>query len=279
MSVHRYCSVHSCLSQETKLTFDLHRDILHVLLLPIRQICSEAAGYARRTLPWSRHSSPRPSCRTSVDLEVAFRGQARSAFSWLQCFIREECDWMAAKGCATCVVLRTLQDEPFIRLVVAACRVSSYLHDLLESRGEQLSLPDFSFWLDAIRCAVTEDAFWGIHFWYDIEARAMGLEAGIQELVTQCLSQPTPQEHKPGAQNRSVSAETSLVWRRGVANGSMVKRQRRLREEEERWLEKIVDAYWSAILTDAARRRRLMSLTKWQQQHAPCMARARSMTS
>jgi hypothetical protein len=279
MRVHRYCSPHSCLPQETKSTFDLHRDILHALLLPVRQICSEAAGYAHTTLPSSRHSSPKPSRRTSVDLEVAFRGQARSAFSWLQCFIREECEWMAAKGCPTCVVLQTLQDEPFIRIVVAACRVSRYLHDLLESRGEQLSLPDFSFWLDAIRYAVSEDAFWGVHFWYDIEARAMGLEAGIQDLVTQCLSQPTPPEDRPDAQNRSVSGETSLVWRRGVANGSMVKRQMRLREEEERWMEKIVDACWSAILTDAARRRRLMSSTKWQQQHKPCMARARSLTS
>lgn len=33
------------------------------------------------------------------ELELAFRGDARSAFIWLQCFIHEEEDWCYTRGC------------------------------------------------------------------------------------------------------------------------------------------------------------------------------------
>lgn len=33
------------------------------------------------------------------DLELAFRGEARGAFAWLQCFIAEAEDWCLARGC------------------------------------------------------------------------------------------------------------------------------------------------------------------------------------
>lgn len=35
----------------------------------------------------------------SEDLELAFAGDARGAFVWLQCFLGEEEDWCHTRGC------------------------------------------------------------------------------------------------------------------------------------------------------------------------------------
>lgn len=37
--------------------------------------------------------------RNVFDLELVYRGEARGAFAWLQCFIAEEEDWCLTKGC------------------------------------------------------------------------------------------------------------------------------------------------------------------------------------
>jgi len=183
----RYCGTHTGLPLEAQSTFTLHRDILHTVLLPVRLICAQAAHYASFVLSPHQPSRPR---RLAVDPEVAFRGQARSAFSWIQCFTSQEQDWVLTKGCPACVVLKTLNDESFIRILIVACRFSGYLQNLVQSQGVVATMPDTSFWLTAVRHAVIEDPFWGSQFWAKIEARAINLESGIQELVSQCLLLP-----------------------------------------------------------------------------------------
>lgn len=37
--------------------------------------------------------------RNIFDLELVFRGEARGAFAWLQCFIAEEEEWCITRGC------------------------------------------------------------------------------------------------------------------------------------------------------------------------------------
>jgi len=282
---HAFCTSHSNLPTEVQSTFVIHRDILHSLLLPILSIRSQAALFASHTLASQRspraNRSPSPP-RSVVDLELAFRSQARGAFSWLQCFIAEERDWCTTKGCPACVVLKVLHAEPFIRVVVAACRLSTYLKDLLEkaqhSRGAapgDSGLPSFEFWLTAVHRAVSEDSFWGLHFWEDIEARAEDLEAGIKELISQC-SQPTSANavtpaHPPPM--RCVNA-MSIIWAQDVKNGRMVKRQMRLREEEHLWMAKIIEACWKTMVSDAARERRKISTTR-----RPIPPRLRSLTT
>ena len=91
----RYCRTHTGLPLEVQSTFTLHRDILHTVLLPVRLICAKAAHYARSILSFHQPSCPR---RLAADLEVAFRGQARSAFYWIQCFTYQEQDWVLTKG-------------------------------------------------------------------------------------------------------------------------------------------------------------------------------------
>lgn len=284
-----FCTSHAALSADIQSTFTLHRDILHSLLLPLLQIRSQAAHFASRALS-NRHPSCSPSrspSRSIVDLELAFRGQARGAFSWLQCFVAEERDWCATRGCAACVVLKVLHAEPFIRIVVAACRLSNYLKSLLESQPMDNSqnaiktasssngLPTFEFWLTAVHNAVSEDEFWGLHFWEDIEARAEDLESGIKDLISQCSVPPTSLAAEAGQQQTRNLAGTSVVWTHpGVKNGKMVKRHIMLREEEQQWMRKIVEACWKTLLTEAARERRIISITR-----RPVVCRMRSLTT
>jgi hypothetical protein len=214
-----------------------------------------------------------------VDLEVAFRGPARSAFSWVQCFVSQEQDWALTKGCPACIVLKTVHDEPFIRIVVAACSISSYLYDLLRGRGEPVQMPDFSFWLKAVRQAVMEDSFWGQHFWSEVEARAISLSSGIQELVSHYLLPSTKMAGQPAAPARGVGDSASLAWAQGVENGGLVKREMKLKQEEQQWIKSLMEACCSTLLTEAARRRKLVSARRWQEQGRSKATRQRSLTT
>lgn len=67
----------------------LQRDVTHALVLPVLEIFRQASVVAKSML----------GNRNIFDLELAFRGEARGAFSWLQCFIMEEEDWCLTRGC------------------------------------------------------------------------------------------------------------------------------------------------------------------------------------
>ena len=43
--------------------------------------------------------------RNIFDLELVFRGEARGAFAWLQCFIAEEEEWCLTRGCPGTTIL------------------------------------------------------------------------------------------------------------------------------------------------------------------------------
>ncbi|KAF2086179.1 hypothetical protein K490DRAFT_19706, partial [Saccharata proteae CBS 121410] len=72
-----FCSEHANCSHGDKSTWTLHRDILHALVMPIAQLFNRASHLAEAAL-----CSSKPE-----DLELAFTGDARSAFLWLQCFM------------------------------------------------------------------------------------------------------------------------------------------------------------------------------------------------
>lgn len=58
--------------------------------MPVVQLFAQASALAYAAL----------CTENKDDLELAFRGEARSAFLWLQCFIEgEEEDWCYTKGC------------------------------------------------------------------------------------------------------------------------------------------------------------------------------------
>lgn len=156
--------------------FQFHRDIIHAAFLPLLQILNEASCVASCSLPG----------RPPADLELAFRGDARSAYSWLQSVVSEDRDWCLTKGCPTCVVLHVFHSEPLIRLMAVACRISEYMKTvgLVKSHCQ---LPSFNFWLRALKLAVRQDPFWGDRFWKGIKIRTTQLEIGMRQLIEQCF--------------------------------------------------------------------------------------------
>lgn len=127
-----------------------------------------------------------PTQRAMTEPERAFRGEARSAYSWLHCVLIEEHDCYLTERCPACIVLHVLNSEPTIRFIAVACLLSGHLQDL-EFPGSKKQLPTFDFWLEALETAVREDPFWGDDFWPDIEYRACVLTDGVKQLVLQCL--------------------------------------------------------------------------------------------
>jgi len=239
----RFCSAHRVLPAAVQSTFTLHRDILHCLQLPLLHIRSQAAVYAFSLISSQRSGSTSPTSETTFDLEVVFREDARTAFSWLQCFVTEEADWMTTKGCPACIVQRVLHDEPYIRIVVAACILSTHLRRASQTKAPQ-EIPDFSFWHSAVRNAVVEDEFWGLHLWSDIEARARGLEKGIRQLISQCSSS-LYHTSPPGrilSPPRVVSASIRSAFGPGVQNNSVIQIGTILRRQEQEWMRNIIEA-------------------------------------
>ena len=67
----------------------MQRDITYALILPLLEIQRYATQLAISML----------GDRNIFDLELVFRGEARGAFAWLQCFIAEEEKWCSTQGC------------------------------------------------------------------------------------------------------------------------------------------------------------------------------------
>ena len=99
-----FCDEHEPATKNDEVAWLLHRDITHALILPILHIFHKASRLGKSLL-----------CAENIfDLELAFRGEARGAFSWLQCFFIEEEAWCSSGGCPGTVPpnqLRTLLSE------------------------------------------------------------------------------------------------------------------------------------------------------------------------
>ncbi|EON68671.1 hypothetical protein W97_07929 [Coniosporium apollinis CBS 100218] len=183
-----FCSSHEPTDHSALETWILQRDIIHALITPIVQLYNRATALAQAAL-----------CSISPDdLELAFRGDGRSAFLFLQCLLSDEEDWCYTRGCPACAVLNTLSTESTLRIAITATLISSSsetdttpasLATALEfprSAPSTSPLPSFSFFLPALEHAVENDTFWGPYFWEHIFARAQLLETGIHALIAQC---------------------------------------------------------------------------------------------
>ncbi|GAD96782.1 conserved hypothetical protein [Paecilomyces variotii No. 5] len=197
-----FCPFHqqSC-SAEEQSSFRLHRDILHAIFAPLFKIHKYTTQVASHVLQ----------DRKSADTELAFRGDARSAYSWLNCFLAEEHDWCSTQGCPACVVLYVLDSEPTIRITAVACLLSNYIQETIIPDTKR-RLPSFDFWMGALETAVREDQFWGDAFWPEIEYRAWALENGIKQLISQSLEL---RDHKEVQKDRLRSGCTTSSFQHG----------------------------------------------------------------
>lgn len=208
--------------------------------------------------------------RNIFDLELIFRGEARGAFAWLQCFIAEEEEWCSTQGCPgkialrsitsapadmskACVVSHVLEAEPTIRIIVTACRLASSLRRTggpppAEDLGP---IPVFDFWLSSLRIALDEDPFWGPNIWKELEPRASDLENGIHQMVRQCIEfedlQATKNVRVPEVASVGAAVSPAKLGTYRPDGTRTV-----FASEESSWMQKIVLGCWTTLLTDAA---------------------------
>ncbi|KAJ5815942.1 hypothetical protein N7447_008175 [Penicillium robsamsonii] len=204
---------HSCTSTEQE-TFRLHRDIIHTLLVPLFLINHQAERIAARTLPTQKGAEP----------ERAFRGEARSAFAWLNCILTEEHD------CPLSSLHRpsraTLRADNPIR------------HRRFPARRCPLRIPVLA---ERPRDGSLRRPLWGDAFWPDIEERAARLTDGVQQLVRQCYELSVTLDN-PARVNPSLAKNPMPVYGSRSASctiplkpSSFARKQVRLTREEQRY--------------------------------------------
>ena len=261
----RFCDHHGRDSQEDKEAWLLQRDITYALIVPVLEIYRHATVIAKALLG-NRHI---------FDLELVFRGEARGAFSWLQCFVMEEEDWCLTRGCpgespggptATpahavansfpgCIVTHALVAEPTIRLILVACKLSSALNNHPNPQpSHSTSPPLLDFWQHALKKALDEDPFWGPHVWRTFESRAKALERGIEDLVEQCIEFGSlAAANIAAADGNDDSPPTSPKY--GILKLPPTSGP----PEQRNWMPSVIMGCWTTLLADAAEAKRTRS--------------------
>jgi len=264
-----FCNEHAKVDPTVPSTWVLHRDILHAITMPVVQLYNQASELAAAAL-----------CATKVeDLELAFRGEARSAFIWLQCFILEEEDWCFTRGCPACTTLHTLSTESTIRATMAAALLSSRTPASPSTSPSQSgdeapvniekppSLPNFSAVLPALGQALDMDPFWGPGHYAHLVDRSQRLTTGIQDLIAQCealealVTSAPPSPTSTGLDLRRPRTIDVILPDKEKDNreiklkkGRIAKRQARLREEQKAMSMRMVWQCWSVVSLPADQR-------------------------
>ncbi|MCJ1244800.1 hypothetical protein MMC30_002000 [Trapelia coarctata] len=266
-----FCESHLPLTKADEETWLLHRDITHAIILPVLHIHRQASEIAQSFL-----------CSKSIfDLELAFTGEARGAFSWLQCLIGEEDDWCSTRGCPACAVTYVLESEPTIRLVLVACRLSRFLRKQASDRN----LPLFDFWRSSLRKALDNDPFWGPTQAKEIEARAAQLEQGLLQLIQQsCQLSDIIAANEDGTEKERLlgcptpyHAHAEDSSKRKLSILAKQQQTKNRLPEEQGWMRKIVVGCWTTLLADAASAR--IATTQTGSEHDISAERRKSMAS
>jgi hypothetical protein len=248
---HSFCTTHAHCTPAAQETWLLHRDILHALVMPVVALFSRASALASAALCTQRAS----------DLELAFAGEARSAFIGLQCFITEEHDWCRTRGCPACVVTATLSTDSHIRLTIAASLLSTAniaTPTREEPPSEDRALPPLPHILPALQHAVINDPFWeGADIWAYILSRATQLSAGIQALITECVNLESlvssPTSERPSSKRVlthptvpfAVSGQAAPEKGVKLRKSKLAKRQLRLKDEEVELMRRVALQCWA----------------------------------
>ncbi|KAF2655433.1 hypothetical protein K491DRAFT_692899 [Lophiostoma macrostomum CBS 122681] len=274
-----FCAQHSNCDKQAQETWLLHRDILHALIMPVVELYKRASALAGAALCTQK----------SEDLELAFAGDARGSFLWLQCFLSEADDWCGTKGCPACITIETLSTESHIRLTIAASLLStasisspnsspatstasSPTSENLPTQpddGNGLSLPPLPHILPALREALDQDAFWGPMHWSYLFSRATQLSAGVQALITSCgdldslVSSPTL-ERPTATRSGTIPGILLPIGNREEEKGvklkrsKLAKRQLRMKNEEVEIIRRAAWQCWAKAAVPSKMRNQLL---------------------
>lgn len=225
--------------------------------MPIVQLFNRASEIASAAL-----CSQRPE-----DLELAFSGEARSAFLWMQCFLHDEEEWCRSLACpgtiiprltcctpltlsTACIVTQTLSTESTIRMTMTATLLSKADYDVA-SPNTQAALPSFAFFLPSLKHATTSDPFWGPEYTSFLLQRAEKLESGLQTLIAQ-LGELEALVTSPTTSPKRVSTQPILqkeaVQGTKIRKSRLAKRQLRLYWEEQAMLKRLAEQAWGAVV-------------------------------
>ncbi|KAF2753385.1 hypothetical protein EJ05DRAFT_213288 [Pseudovirgaria hyperparasitica] len=236
---HILCEEHFECSEETYEEWILHRDIIHAVVMPVVQLFNRAADLAQAAL-----------CSTTPDdWELAFRDDARDAFLSLQCFLEDEGDWCHSEGCPACVVSTTLSSDTHIRFVIAAVLLS----ESMPVSSESVTLPQLSFFLGVMRSAMLDDPLWGASFSEHLYSRAEQFSTGMRAMIEQCkelealvlspANSPVRTSHKMDFSNVLQKDDGTIK----VSPSELAKRQAKLRQEEEAYLQMLAHQCWGHV--------------------------------
>ncbi|KAJ4299066.1 hypothetical protein N0V90_004310 [Kalmusia sp. IMI 367209] len=287
-----FCAFHSAFDADTRETWLLHRDLLHALVMPVIELYRRAEALASAALCTAK----------SEDLELAFTGEARGAFLWLQCFVTgEDEDWCQTRGCpdgTACVTTATLSTESHLRLTIAASLVSTasiaspnsspaasassslasspVFEEPPQHSMDSPSLPPIPHILPALRSALDSDPFWGPSYWPYLLSRATQLSGGIQSLITDCVdlealvsSPSSPTGISMGA-TCSVTTSLGHVGAQGndeekgvrLRKSKLAKRQLRMKGEEAEWMRRCALQCWAKAAVPSKVRGEILGVGK-----------------
>jgi hypothetical protein len=85
-----FCHEHSGQDEACQTTWRLHAALLDIMLEPLTAIFSEASDVAAAEAFYINGAS---------ELELAFRGEARDAYVWLQCVLAEDIRFQCPSKC------------------------------------------------------------------------------------------------------------------------------------------------------------------------------------
>lgn len=232
---HSLCDHHTPAHLENAERWTVIRDVLHALLVPIVELFDKACAIAEQATHAQR----------AEELEYAYTGNGRGAFTWLQCFLENERDWCYTKGCPACIAEHALDSEFTIRMLFAACLLSD-VHYPFTLEGP--TLPSFMFFLESLDLALINDSLWGAEFFEITQPKAVATRNGIEDLIHQCLELEAVSSAPPSPSLTSVDGATPLSPALGPLGGpgmrvkrsKMAKRQLKLMAEEGRWMEEML---------------------------------------
>jgi len=268
-----FCNKHTCVGDTERSAWILQRDILHAMTIPVVQLFNRASSLAFSALYTSKPE----------DLELAFSGDARSAFLWLQCFISEEEGWCHTRGCPACLISQIVSTESTIRFTLASSLLSSTEPPspiFSSSPADSPSLPDFSAVLPSLKRALDDDQFWGPSYYEEFLSKSQRLASGIHDIMSQCeqlealVSSRSTSPVRPRAIRRVVTvniAQSTPTIR--VPNGThtdnqhgeerkeiklkksrLAKRQSQLKHEEREQLLRMASQCWATTAIPAEQR-------------------------
>ena len=201
---------------------------MHAAFFPLLEMMAWVTSVASHVLPGKPRS----------DLELAFRNEGRSAFTWLQSMLAGDTSWCLTEGCAVCVVERTFDSEPNIRLLSLACRIYKFLGKTMLSRIAA-SLPSFDFLYDALANAVRKDSFWGPEYWDMADDKAASMELGVTQMVAQALDHQARLQEPGNDKHKNKSRESVEADSIPIIASPLAKQQLEMGKEERERLAKL----------------------------------------